>query len=96
MEDLRFIHCSLNLPQASKLVGMTIHLSGSSAVLAEDYFSLFAPARLLFTVTQGDLGDAARMLQHPGSFLLIIAGAALLFAAGTAIFERRDLPLKGD
>jgi hypothetical protein len=56
----------------------------------------FAPARLLFTVTQGDLGDAARMLQHPGSFLLIIAGAALLFAAGTAIFERRDLPLKSD
>ena len=56
----------------------------------------FAPARLLFTVTQGDLGDAARALQHPGSFLLIIAGAALLFAAGTAIFERRDLPLKSD
>ena len=56
----------------------------------------FAPARLLFTVTQGDLGDAARVLQHPGSFLLIIAGAALLFAAGTAIFERRDLPLKSD
>jgi hypothetical protein len=36
------------------------------------------------------------MLQNPGSFLLIIAGAALLFAAGTAIFERRDLPLKSD
>jgi MFS family permease len=56
----------------------------------------FAPGRLLFTVTQGDLGDAALMLQHPGSFLLIIAGAALLFTAGTAIFERRDLPLKSD
>jgi hypothetical protein len=56
----------------------------------------FAPARLLFTLTQGDLGEVARMLQHPGSFLLIIAGAALLFAAGTAIFERRDLPLKSD
>jgi MFS family permease len=56
----------------------------------------FAPARLLFTVTQGDLGDAARVLQHPGSFLLIIAGAALLFAAGIAVFERRDLPLKSD
>ncbi len=56
----------------------------------------FAPARLLFTLSQGDLSEAARMLQHPGSFLLIIAGAALLFAAGTAIFERRDLPLKSD
>jgi len=56
----------------------------------------FAPARLLVTLTEGDLGDAAHMLQHPGSFLLIIAGAALLFAAGTAIFERRDLPLKSD
>ncbi len=55
-----------------------------------------APARLLFTLTQGDLGETASMLQHPGSFLLIIAGAALLFAAGTAIFERRDLPLKSD
>jgi hypothetical protein len=55
-----------------------------------------APARLLFTLTQGDLGEAARMLQHPGSFLLIIAGAALLFSVGTAIFERRDLPLKSD
>jgi len=56
----------------------------------------FAAARLLFTLTQGDLGEAARTLQHPGSFLLIIAGAALLFSAGTAIFERRDLPLKSD
>lgn len=56
----------------------------------------FAPARLLFTLTQGDLGEAVRTLQHPGSFLLIIAGAALLFSAGTAIFERRDLPLKSD
>jgi MFS family permease len=56
----------------------------------------FAPARLLFTLTQGDLGEAARMLQNPGSFLLIVAGAALLFAAGTAIFERRDLPLKSE
>ena len=56
----------------------------------------FAPARLLFTLSQGDLGEAARMLQHPGSFVLIIAGAVLLFAAGTAIFERRDLPLKSD
>jgi MFS family permease len=56
----------------------------------------FAPARLLFTLSQGDLNEAARMLRHPASFLLIIAGAALLFAAGTAIFERRDLPLKSD
>ena len=28
--------------------------------------------------------------------LLIIAGAGVLFAAGTAIFERRDLRLKSD
>jgi hypothetical protein len=56
----------------------------------------FAPARLLFTLTQGDLTGAARMLHHPGGFLLIILGAAVLFAAGTAIFERRDLGLKSD
>jgi MFS family permease len=56
----------------------------------------FAPGRLLFTLSQGDLGEAAGMLQHPSSFLVIIAGAALLFAAGTTIFERRDLPLKSD
>jgi MFS family permease len=56
----------------------------------------FAPARLLFTVTQGDLDAAAGTLQHPAGFVLIILGAALLFAAGTAIFERRDLRLKSD
>jgi hypothetical protein len=56
----------------------------------------FAPARLLFTSTQGDLTAAARMLLHPGGFFLIILGAGLLFAAGTAIFERRDLGLKSD
>ena len=56
----------------------------------------FAPARLLFTLTQGDLGEAGRMLHHPVGFFLIILGAALLFAAGTAIFERRDLRLKSD
>jgi hypothetical protein len=56
----------------------------------------FAPARLLFTMTQGDLDAAARVLQHPAGFVLIILGAALLFAAGTAIFERRDLRLKSD
>ncbi len=31
------------------------------------------------------------MLHHPAGFLLIILGAGVLFAAGTAIFERRDL-----
>jgi len=56
----------------------------------------FAPARLLFTLTQGDLGEAGRMLHQPAGFFLIILGAALLFAAGTAIFERRDLRLKSD
>jgi len=56
----------------------------------------FAPARLLFTLTQGDLVEAARLLHRPAGFLLIIVGAALLFAAGTAIFERRDLRLKSD
>jgi hypothetical protein len=56
----------------------------------------FAPARLLFNLTQGDLSEAARILQHPAGFFLIILGAALLFAAGTAIFERRDLRLKSD
>jgi hypothetical protein len=56
----------------------------------------FAPARLLFTLTQGDLDAAARILRHPGGFILIVLGAALLFAAGSAIFERRDLRLKSD
>jgi hypothetical protein len=56
----------------------------------------FAPARLLFNLTQGDLAEAARILNHPVGFFLIILGAALLFAAGTAIFERRDLRLKSD
>jgi hypothetical protein len=56
----------------------------------------FAPARLLFVMTQGDLGAAARLLRYPGGFILIILGAGILFAAGTAIFERRDLGLKSD
>ena len=56
----------------------------------------FAPARLLFTLTQGDLVESARLLHQPAGFLLIIAGAGVLFAAGTAIFERRDLRLKSD
>jgi hypothetical protein len=56
----------------------------------------FAAARLLFVLTQGDLGEAARLLRHPSGFILIVVGAALLFAAGTAIFEHRDLALKSD
>jgi hypothetical protein len=55
-----------------------------------------APARLLFTLTQGDLDASARLLRHPSGFLLIVVGAALLFAAGSTIFERRDLRLKSD
>jgi hypothetical protein len=56
----------------------------------------FAGARLLFTLSQGDLDQAARLLHKPSGFLVIILGAALLFAAGTAIFERGDLRLKSD
>jgi hypothetical protein len=56
----------------------------------------FAPARLLFVLTQGDLGSAARLLREPSGFLLIILGAGILFAAGTAVFEHRDLGLKSD
>ena len=56
----------------------------------------FAPARLLFVLTQGDLEAAARMLEHPSGFILIVIGAGLLFAAGTAVFEYRDLGLKSD
>ena len=56
----------------------------------------FAPARLLFTLTQGDLVESARLLHQPAGFLLIMVGAGVLFAAGTAIFERRDLRLKSD
>ena len=36
------------------------------------------------------------MLLHPSGFILIILGATLLFAAGIAIFEHRDLGLKTD
>jgi hypothetical protein len=35
-------------------------------------------------------------LRDPGGFMLIILGAAILLAAGTTIFERRDLALKSD
>jgi hypothetical protein len=56
----------------------------------------FRAARLLFTLTQGDLEQAARLLHQPSSFLLIVLGAGLLFTAGIAVFERRDLPLKSD
>jgi hypothetical protein len=55
-----------------------------------------APARLLFTLTQGDLEASAQLLRHPSGFLLIVIGAALLFAAGSTVFERRDLTLKSD
>jgi hypothetical protein len=55
-----------------------------------------APARLLFTLTQEDLDASARLLWHPAGFLLIIVGAALLFFAGSTVFERRDLSLKSD
>jgi hypothetical protein len=55
-----------------------------------------APARLLFTLTQGDLDASARLLRHPAGFVLIVLGAALLFAAGSTVFQRRDLTLKSD
>jgi hypothetical protein len=55
-----------------------------------------APARLLFTLTQGDLDSTENLLRHPAGFLVIVLGAALLFAAGSAVFERRDLSLKSD
>ena len=56
----------------------------------------FAAARLLFVLTQGDLSETARLLRHPSGLVLIVAGAAILFFAGTAIFEYRDLDLKSD
>ena len=42
----------------------------------------FAPARLLFTLTQGDLDAAARMLQHPSGFILIVLGAGFFLRRG--------------
>lgn len=42
----------------------------------------FAPAGLVFTLTQRDLVEAARILHQPEGLLPIIAGAALLLAAG--------------
>lgn len=56
----------------------------------------FAAARLLFVLTQGDLGETARLLRNPSGFVFIVAGAVILFGAGTAIFEYRDLALKSD
>jgi hypothetical protein len=56
----------------------------------------FTPARLLFVMTQGDLGSAARLLQDPTGLIVIVVGAVILFAAGTAVFEHRDLALKSD
>ncbi len=56
----------------------------------------FAAARLLFTLTEGDLEQSARLLLDPSGFLLIVLGAVGLFAIGTVIFERRDLRLKSD
>jgi hypothetical protein len=57
---------------------------------------VIAPARLLFTLTQGDLDATASLLRHPAGFLLIVVGAALMFAAGSTVFERRDFSLKSD
>ncbi len=54
------------------------------------------PARLLFNLSQGDLDEAAQTLHHPAGFVLIVLFAAVLFAAGNALFERRDLGLKTD
>lgn len=56
----------------------------------------FGAARLLFTLSQGDLEQAARLLRQPASYLLIVLGAVVLFGAGTIVFERRDLRLKSD
>ena len=56
----------------------------------------FAAARLLFVLTQGDLSEVRRMLWQPSGLVVIVVGAVILFAAGTAIFERRDLALKSD
>ena len=64
--------------------------------LAGYHWPGFVPARLLFSLGQGDLEGAAQALYHPAGFLVIIAGAALLFAAGNTIFSRRDLSLKSD
>jgi hypothetical protein len=56
----------------------------------------FVPARLLFALTEGDLAAAASLLHHSGGFVVIMLGSAVLFAAGTAIFEYRDLNLNSD
>jgi hypothetical protein len=55
-----------------------------------------APARLLFSLTQGDLEGTAHLLHRPTGFLLIVVGAGVLFILGNAIFERLDLRLKSD
>jgi hypothetical protein len=59
-------------------------------------FPWFAPGRILFMLTQGDLRTAAELIHQPAGFLLLLVGAALLFAGGLAIFEHRDLALKND
>jgi ABC-type transport system involved in multi-copper enzyme maturation permease subunit len=56
----------------------------------------FTPGHVLLLLAQGNLYAAAEQLQHPAGPLLLILGAALLFLAGAAIFEHRDLALKND
>ncbi|HTZ59781.1 MAG TPA: hypothetical protein VMB49_16850 [Acidobacteriaceae bacterium] len=56
----------------------------------------FTPGRLVVTLTQGDLRTTMKLVKNPSGLLLLIAGAAVLFAAGAAIFERHDLGLKSD
>jgi ABC-type transport system involved in multi-copper enzyme maturation permease subunit len=53
-------------------------------------------ARLLSTLTQGDLEAAAQDLRNPMALGSVLLGAVVLFGAGDAIFGRRDLNLKSD
>jgi ABC-type transport system involved in multi-copper enzyme maturation permease subunit len=59
-------------------------------------WSGFTPGRLLWTLTQGDLRTVPALLQDSVTLLALLAAAALMFAAGSMIFERRDLRLKSD
>jgi hypothetical protein len=56
----------------------------------------FAPGRLMLALTQGDLRVASGLVQQPGAVVLLFAAAAVFFAAGMTVFERRDLALKSD
>src|SRR5277367_6566756 len=99
------IEGSFSLLFALALAQLVLGMWTATAAL---FFATWLPMMLASTASLGLLAllglagyewpdiAPARLLRHPTGFLLIVLGAALLFAAGSTIFERRDLSLKSD